>query len=171
MLHLLLYLALEPVKRVLSAVLYPVAYRYAEEIRQTLLQLRPGLLGAPSSVWTAFWWLLLDDSVWCSYGWDFAINDKYYPAWILKRGPAWRAWWWSAVRNSFVNWNNLNAVLLGNFISEDAHAGKRNFFITRVYANGRRPYCEFWLFGRWNQVGWLSGDAPRFEIDIMKRRA
>lgn len=49
-------------------------------------------------------------------------------------------------------------------------AGKRNFYIIRTYEGGRRPYCEFWLFGRWNQVGWLNGKSPRFEIDLLKKR-
>jgi len=60
---------------------------------------------------------------------------------------------------------------LGRFLSEEPHDGKRNFYVTRTYEHARRPYCEFWLFGRWNQVGWLKGQSPRFEIDVMKRRA
>jgi len=65
---------------------------------------------------------------------------------------------------------------LGRFLSEEPHDGKRNFYVTRTYEHARRPYCEFWLFGRWNQIGWLRGNklgngASRFEIDVMKRRS
>ena len=44
-----------------------------------------------------------------------------------------------------------------------------NFYILRTFTNGNRPYSEFYLFGRFNHVGWLSGTSPRFEIDVMKK--
>jgi len=56
---------------------------------------------------------------------------------------------------------------LGKYEGEVRHMGTdRNFYKVRKFNNGTRPYCEFYLFGRWNQVGWITGG--RFEIDIMK---
>ena len=42
-----------------------------------------------------------------------------------------------------------------------------NFYILRTFTNGNRPYSEFYLFGRFNQFGWIS--CGRFEIDVMKK--
>lgn len=76
------------------------------------------------------------------------------------------SYWWSAIRNSCPNWNNWCAFKLGEMVSEEPHTAK-NFYVTRTFASGgKRPYCEFYLFGRWNQVGWIK--KGRFEIDVMK---
>lgn len=164
--HLLAYLLLEPVKRVASALLYPLAYALRRKLRTSEV-MRPEYLYRPTF---APLWLLLDDSIQMETGEECARQENKYPAWVLACGWLWlRCYWWSAIRNSFVNWNNYAAYRLGRFLHEDDHAGKRNFYIIRTYEGGKRPYCEFWLFGRWNQVGWISGG--RFEIDVMKRRA
>ena len=169
MIILILYLLLEPVKRVASALLYPLAYALRRQLR-TGKVMRPEYLYEP----TFFpLWLMLDDSIHMETGYDFAASEKKYPAWIWNNGRAGEfllSYWWSAIRNSFVNWNNLSAYLLGSYVGELSHIGsEKNFYKVRQYTNGVRPYCEFYLFGRWNQVGWLKG-TPRFEIDIMKRR-
>jgi len=41
-------------------------------------------------------------------------------------------------------------------------------FENRRYVGGVRYYFEFYICGRWNQVGWLNGSMGRFEIDVMK---
>ena len=111
-----------------------------------------------------------DDSVKFTYGTENSPEDFKYPAWILaKKSDAWRSWWWAAVRNSCVNWNNWCAWKLGKLVSEPEHAGK-SFYITRTFENGKRPYTEFYIFGRYNQAGWLSGTSPRFEIELMKKK-
>ena len=165
----ILYLLLEPVKRILSALIYlPLIYPLRRVLRRETI-LRPEYLYAP-----AFFplWLFLDDSIRMETGEDRANQPGKYPAWINGLGWTWlKCYWWSAIRNSCVNWNNYAAMKLGRFLSEEDHAGKRNFYVMRTYERGRRPYCEFWLFGRWNQAGWLNGLSPRFEIDLMKRRA
>ena len=167
MTHLILYLVLEPVKRVLSAVLYPLAYALRRQLR-TGKVMRPDYLYRPAF---APLWLLLDDSVFIEFGVDYGNREKYFPAFVWASGSDFlKAYWWSAIRNSCVNWNNYAAMKLGRFLSEEDHAGKRNFYVTRTYEHGRRPYCEFWLFGRWNQVGWLKGQSPRFEINLFKRK-
>ena len=168
MIHIILYLLLEPIKRILSAVLYPLAYALRRQLRTDKV-MRPEYLYEP----TFFpLWLMLDDSIHMETGYDFAASEKKYPAWIWNNGTAGEfllSYWWSAIRNSFVNWNNYCAFKLGDMVSEEPHDGK-NFYVTRTFASGgKRPYCEFWLFGRWNQVGWITGG--RFEIDVMKRRA
>ena len=179
MLHLLAYLLLEPVKRVLSAVLYPVAYALRHKVRyQTLTPIdwRDYLRLPLHGYWWPLW-LLLDDSVFIEFGVDYGNREKYFPAFVWASGSDFlKAYWWSAIRNSCVNWNNYAAMKLGRFLSEEPHDGKRNFYVTRTYEHARRPYCEFWLFGRWNQIGWLRGNklgngASRFEIDVMKRRS
>ena len=167
MTHLILYLVLEPVKRVLSAVLYPLAYALRRQLR-TGKVMRPDYLYRPAF---APLWLLLDDSVFIEFGVDYGNREKYFPAFVWASGSDFlKAYWWSAIRNSCVNWNNYASRKIGRFLSEEDHAGKRNFYVTRTYEHGRRPYCEFWLFGRWNQVGWLKGQSPRFEIDLFKRK-
>ena len=165
---LIFFLLLEPVKRVLSAVFYiPLAFPFRGCLRDKRIVLWANYLYLP-----AFWplWLMLDDSIRMETGEDCAKQTAKYPSWVLACGWTWlRCYWWSAIRNSFVNFNNYAAYRLGRFLHEESHAGKRNFYIIRTYEGGKRPYCEFWLFGRWNQVGWITGG--RFEIDVMKRRA
>jgi hypothetical protein len=167
MLYLAAYLLLEPVKRVLSAVLYPVAYALRRSVRFH------GSMWPEYLYWPRFTplWVFLDDSVEMEFWKEYADNPKYYPAWVWASGSDFlRAYWWAAIRNSCVNWNNYSAFRLGSMTAEEGHAGRKNFYITRTFASGaKRPYCEFYLFGRWNQVGWIS--RGRFEIDVMKRRA
>lgn len=170
MLHLIAYLLLEPVKRVLSAVLYPAVYPFRNKLRNFHVKVWPSYLYEPARGLHSFLlWLFLDDSIRMETGEDCARQDSKYPAFVLKLGWPWlRCYWWSAIRNSFVNWNNLNAYCLGEFVSEEPHTGKRNFYIFRTFTNGVRPYSEFYVAGRWNQVGWIK--CGRFEIDIMKEK-
>lgn len=166
--HIILFLLLEPVKRVISALLYPVAYALRRQLRTDKV-MRPEYLYEP----TFFpLWLMLDDSIRMETGEDCARQDNKYPAWVLSLGWKWlRCYWWSALRNSCVNWNNYCAYKLGDYRYALAHYGSdRNFYKVRQYTNGVRPYCEFWIFGRWNQIGWLNGKSPRFEIDLLKKR-
>jgi len=171
MLYLIAFLLLEPVKRVLSFVLYPVAYHWRDNLRNCHAVVWPGYLYQPNRCLHVFLlWLFLDDSVKFTYGTENSPEDFKYPAWILaKKSDAWRSWWWAAVRNSCVNWNNWCAWKLGKLVSEPEHAGK-SFYITRTFENGKRPYTEFYIFGRYNQAGWLSGTSPRFEIELMKKK-
>lgn len=170
MVHLIIYLLLEPPKRLLSAVLYLVVYPFRAELRNFHVKVWPGYLYEPVAF---FPWLFLDDSIRMETGEDCARQDSKYPAFVLSLGYTWlRCYWWSAIRNSFVNWNNLNAYCLGEFVSEKfllGVPGSKNFYITRTFTNGTRPYAEFYIAGRWNQVGWLKGSS-RFEIDVMKKR-
>lgn len=171
MIHLLLYLALEPVKRVLSAVLYPVAYAFRRHVRTTD-KLWDGYLYQPKRDLRLLLWLFLDDSAAIEFGKEYADNPKYYPSCIWNTGSDFlRAYWWAAIRNSMVNWNNANAFIMGEYTKTVSRRGsERNFYEVREFASGRRrPYCEFDLFGKWNQVGWIK--KGRFEIDVMKRRA
>jgi hypothetical protein len=171
-----LYLLLEPVKRVLSAVLYPLAYALRRQLR-TGKVMRPEYLYEP----TFFpLWLMLDDSIRMETGEDCARQDSKYPAWVLACGWTWlRCYWWSAIRNSFVNFNNYAAYRLGKFERIEASFGAASFADIRArragwrverrrFSGGVRLYCEFYLLRRWFQIGWLAGDSPRFEIDLFK---
>ncbi len=174
MLHLIVYLLLEPVKRILSALLYPAVYPFRTRLRNFHVKVWPGYLYEPARGLHSFLlWLFLDDSIRMETGEDCANQNTKYPSWVLALNYRWlRCYWWSAIRNSFVNWNNLNAYCLGEFVSEKfllGAPGGKNFYITRKFTNGTRPYAEFYIAGRWNQVGWLKGSS-RFEIDIMKKR-
>lgn len=185
---LLIFLALEPVKRVVSAFIYRLAYTRRERLRNMDKQLRPGLLYAPAAGVLAFMgWLLLDDSLVYSQKREYDNKESRYPVWLWRRATAGKAqpedyprpgllaWWWAAVRNSCVNWNNYVAYQVGAFDKVLARYGSaRNFYEVRRYASGDvLPYCEFYIAGRWNQVGFLRGSetgSSRFEIDVMKVR-
>ena len=171
MLYLIAFLLLEPVKRVASALLYPLAYHWRDNLRNCHAVVWPGYLYQPNRCLHVFLlWLFLDDSVKFTYGTENSPEDFKYPAWILaKKSDAWRSWWWAAVRNSCVNWNNWCAWKLGRFLEGETVLDRRNFYIVRTFTNGKRPYAEFYLFGRFNQVGWIS--CGRFEIDVMKKAA
>lgn len=166
------FLMLEPIKRVLSLAIYvPIVY----PLRHALRERRPlrGVMLAEYLYFPTFrpLWYFLDDSIKMETGEDCARQETKYPAWVISCGWLWlRCYWWSAIRNSCVNWNNYSAFMLGRFICEEAHEGKRSFIIWREYAGGRRLYSEFWLLGRWFQIGWLNGKSPRFEIDLFKRK-
>lgn len=166
MTHLLAYLLLEPAKRVLSALLYPLAYALRRWLRCAKM-ISPGFL-----YHTPFWplWLFLDDSIFMEQGREYDDKEKRYPAVLWRwHNDFLLSYWWSAIRNSCVNWNNYSAYHLGSLVSEISHHGAdKNFYKVRQFANGVRPYCEFWIAGRWNQAGWIS--CGRFEIDIMKKR-
>lgn len=194
LLTLILYIGLEPVKRVLSPFLYPVAYAFRWRLRargkdtpRLWVKLWEPYLFKPSFLPL---WLLLDDSLRYSQGKEYDDNEKRYPGWLWRWAGGedpepteecpvpesfLKAWWWAAIRNSFVNWNNYSAWMLGAYSHTiKRYGGDKNFIEVRVYQGGKiRCYIEFWLFGRWNQIGWLRGNsatngASRFEIDIMK---
>ena len=170
LLTLILYIGLEAVKRLLSPLLYPVAYAFRGRLRNKKHIIWPGYLYEPAHGLHGFlFWCLLDDSLMFSQAREYDNKESRYPAFIWKtQSPFLLAWWWAAVRNSCVNWNNWCAFRLGEMVSEEPHYGK-NFYVTRTFKSGaKRPYCEFYLFGKWNQVGWIS--CGRFEIDILKKR-
>lgn len=96
------------------------------------------------------------------------------------------SWWWASVRNCTVNDGNYDAYTLGKFLNIKKHYGKsfqqlrkdkKGYALDiRVFENGERPYLEWYMFGKWNQLGWLNGDtkthngANRFEIDLFKKK-
>ena len=175
-LFILVYLLLEPVKRVVSALLYPLAYALRRQLR-TGEVMRPDYLYRPAF---APLWLLLDDSIEMEQGKDYDDKAKRYPT-ILWRchNDFILAYWWSAIRNSCVNWNNYAAYRLGSFQQVEAAFGAASFADIRArragwrverrrFSGGVRLYCEFYLLRRWNQIGWITGG--RFEIDVMKAR-
>jgi len=155
----------ELVKRVLSALLYPLAYALRFCAREGVI-LWPEYLFHPDNVLI---WVFLDDSAALEYGKEYANKPKYFPDFIWDTNSDFlKAYWWAAIRNSCVNWNNWRAFKLGTMTSEEPHTAK-NFCVTRTFSSGgKRPYCEFWLFGKWNQIGWIK--RGRFEIDVMKSR-
>ena len=177
LLTLILYIGLEAVKRLLSPLLYPAAYAFRGRIRNKKHIIWPGYLYEPARGLHGFlFWCLLDDSLMFSQAREYDNKESRYPAFIWKtQSPFLLAWWWAAVRNSCVNWNNYSAWMLGAYSHTiKRYGGDKNFIEVRVYQGGKiRCYIEFWLFGRWNQIGWLRGNsatngASRFEIDIMK---
>ena len=85
---LALFLLLEPVKRVFSAVLYPLAYALRFHACEGSI-LWPGYLFHPDRVWV---WVFLDDSAALEFGKDYADKPKYYPAWVDVVGGESR-WW------------------------------------------------------------------------------
>lgn len=176
--YLVAYAMLEPCKRIASFFLYPVAYYFRARLRNTKRVIWPTYLYEPGRGVVAFaFWLFLDDSLMFSQGKEYDDKEKRYSGWIWRsESPFLKAWWWASVRNSFPNGNNSIAYNLGYYIETIKHYGsQKNFYEVRRYDNGVRPYCEFYVFGRWNQVGFLRGNrenngASRFEIDILKKR-
>jgi hypothetical protein len=167
LLILLTYACLEPLRRITSALLYPFVYPLKSLLRDRVI-LWPDYLYEPSPLWPL--WLLLDDSVLLEFGKEYGDRAKYYPGWIWAAGSDFlKAYWWAAIRNSCVNWRNLDAYLLGGYQGELRRVGSgRNFYCVRQFKHGKRPYCEFWTFGRRNQIGFVRGG--KFEIDILKRK-
>jgi len=176
MLYLPLFILSEAVERVAALLLYPLAYALRRRVR-TAEVLWPTFLYKPRFF---LLWLLLDDSIEMETDKEYAGHFKFCPAWVWNTGSDFlRSYWWSAVRNACVNWNNYSAWKLGAFIEVVKSCGEVSFqtlrnykrgyrFEYRRFTGGVRPYCEFYIFGRWNQLGWLNGSAARFEIDIMK---
>lgn len=164
MLYLIAYLLIEPVKRIASALLYPLAYALRKYACKPFV-IWPEYLFEPRLVPA---WLFLDDSILMEFKKEYADNPKYYPAVIWNTNSDFlRAYWWAAIRNSMVNWNNYSAYLTGDFVKAiRRYSIGRSFYEVREFANCTRPYCEVWVFNRRNQVGWIK--RGRFEIDVMK---
>lgn len=180
--YLVVYAMLEPCKRIASFFLYPVAYLSRNYLRTSAVTWQ-GYLYKPASngVFLKWYlWLFLDDSLMFSQGKEYDDKEKRYPGWIWRsESPFLKAWWWAGIRNSMVNWNNLEAHCVGFHVAsipDKRTPGKTNFYELHIYDTGEvRPYYEGVHFGRWNQIGWLRGNkaangASRFEIDIMKKR-
>lgn len=168
MIYLILFLILEPIKRILSPILYPLAFVLRVRLRKEKV-MWDRYLYVPT--FKPLWFFLNDGEKLC-YGVEYANQEKYYPGWVWRiRNPFFLSFWFNAIRNSCVNWNNWMALKLGKFVSEVKHyGGTRDFVKIRRYEHGERMYMEFWILGRRNQCGWLDGMSPRFEIDIMKER-
>lgn len=185
--RLIIFLLLEPIKRILSAVIYPIAYIFRDRMvtKQVLFY---GYLYQYKPAWFLLW-LFENDSERFDYLYGIPTGEKYYPKWLYnacyKLDTWWKrflmAYWFNGIRNSMVNWNNWVAYRLGKFEGIIADYGEIDFLVLRdkrkgyrleirMFENGIRPYLEFYLFGRWFQIGWLNGAACRFEIDLFKKK-
>ena len=175
----ILFILAEPIKRILSFFLYPLIYPFRDKLRHDTLHLClwNDYLYLPKFKWL---WFFLDDSIKMESGHEYSTEPNRINSYWFKSEFG-KSYHWSAIRNSFVNWNNWVAFKLGKFdkvlnswgeISFQKLKKKRKGYRLelRQYAGGNRLYLEVYLFNRWNQVGTLSGQAPRFEIDIMKDR-
>lgn len=163
---LILFAILELVKRIASAILYPFIYPFRSRLRTDRV-LWPEYLYYPKPALGLFW-LFLDDSIRMETKEDCANQTEKYPALVNALGWTWlKCYWWSAIRNSMVNLNNFLAWELGVHICDSKKPEGKNFIIKRIFTNGERPYCEFWILGRRNQIGWIK--RGRFEIDVMKK--
>jgi len=184
------FTALELIKRFLSFFFYPIVYLFRNVIRSNKVIWKGFLLEPKRGPLSAIAWFFLDDSIFLESG----EKKKEYSLEPNRLGdathktiywfkPDWlRAWQWSAVRNSCVNWNNWCAYSLGKFdklldswgMDSFAEVKKSKFGYRleyRKYANGNRLYLEFNLFHKWQQIGWLQGEATRFEIDAFKDKS
>ncbi len=169
---LALELLLEPLRRIASAVIYPLAYALRGKLRNPVRVVWPGFLCEPArGEFEYTLWLFLDDSVFLGQGLEYDNEEGKYPASIWKKQKAWLlAYWWAAIRNSMVNARNLAAFKLGAFKTVIWHFGSgTNFCEKRLYANGTRLYMESTLFGRHTQIGWLKGTSPRFEAKFFQK--
>jgi hypothetical protein len=186
MINLLAYLIIEPVKRILSAVLYPLAYLLRHWLRTDEEALRHE---QASSVGVVLWghrpgfgwlWYWLDDSInaegrlkfgkdidYCAYGNRSDLVEKL-PEGKFKEFC--RAWYWSAFRNSAINltWT----LCLGDMTGEDIIKGEkpRNFIVRRHYPGGKsRLYVQFYPWGDFRiKCGWLTNG--RFEVQFRRKK-
>jgi len=174
-LHALLQLA----RRLLSPVVYPLAYLCRHTIRTDEVLMRHE---QAASVGVVLWkpkrlkalWLLLDDSInaegrlkfgkdidYCHYGNRSALVEKL-PDGAFKEFA--RAYHWSALRNSCINLSWILA--LGDMTDEKILYGSkpRNFIAERTYPGGeKRLYVQFYPWGDFRvKCGWLSNG--RFEV-------
>jgi len=175
----ILYISFSLIKDILAPLIYPIAYLFRHKLRNYDKILWEGYLYEPKFKPLFFF---LNDSEFMTYGVEYANKEGYYPAWIWKwHNEFMLSYHFNAIRNAMVNWNNYSAYKLGKFVKLIKSGGKSDFTILRKdkkgyrwelreYINGNRYYIEFYLFKRWFQVGWLKGNAPRFEIDLFKRR-
>ena len=162
---LLIFICLEPIKRCLSLALYPLIYPFRAKLRTDEI-LWATYLFKPK---VKLLWFILNDSEKMKYGVEYANQDKYYPTLFWVNGEFLRSYYFNAIRNSFVNWNNWVAFKLGRKVKCLKRYGSINNFIElRQFTNGKRLYCEFYLGSKWQQFGWIS--CGRFEIDLLKDR-
>jgi len=164
----ILFILCEPIKRILSFFLYPFVYPFRNKLRTKEI-LWKEYLYRPTKGLTFFYWFL-DDSIFMEQGKEYDDKAKRYPDWIWELHKDWLlSWWWSGCRNSCVNFGNYQAFKLGDFITKFRKFGNDNNFVEmKHFENGKRLYTEFFLFGRWNQFGWIT--RGRFEIDLFKTR-
>lgn len=151
-----------------------------------------GYLYKPKRFWFLLW-LFENDSERFDYPFGIPTSSKYYSKWLYnacyKLDTWWKrflmAYWFNAIRNSMVNFNNYMAYKTGKFIAVKWAKGCVSFSLLRMKKKGyrlenrlffsqydncfkERLYLEFYLFKRWFQFGWLSNG--RFEIDLWKKR-
>jgi len=163
---LLFFILLEIPKRLLSLWLYPYAYQWRKELRTKEILWATYLF---KSKFKPLWWLL-NDSEKMKYGVEYANQDKYYPTLFWVNGEFLRSYYFNAIRNSFVNWNNWVAFKLGHKLQcMKKWGGKNSFVELRLFAHGKkRLYTEFFIGSKWFQFGFIS--CGRFEIDLLKDR-
>ena len=162
---LLFFILLEPVKRILSALLYLFIYPFRESVRDMF-----AVMWLEYLYRTTFkpLWFFLDDSIEMEQGIEYDDKEKRYPALLWKWHKDFLlSWWWSAIRNSCVNWNNYCAYKLGDYICKNKVCGSVNSFVEmKSFNNGNRLYTEFFIGKFWFQFGVIT--RGRFEIDVFK---
>ncbi len=189
----ILTIIIDLITRLISPLLYPVSYIFRKYIRTNEIYVKEYMYK-----WRKGWfwlWIWLDDSIlienlnlYKTYA-DYCFSVKKYPVWyynLFKNNAFMLSYWWAAIRNCVVNLNNYQGYKLGRFIKVIKSWGEESFtklyenkkgfrLELREYSSGqRRLYLEFYLFKRWNQMGWLSSKSSnacnRFETDILKKR-
>lgn len=183
---IIFFLILEPIKRILSPVIYPISYIFRDRMT-TKHVLFNGYLYQYKPAWFLLW-LFENDSERFSYKYGIPTAEKYYPIWLFRYceqldNPIKRfllAYWFNAIRNSMVNFNNFMAYKAGQLLGISESFGEGSFELLRQKKKGYRleyrkfsngkilPYLEFYLFGKWFQFGWIKNG--RFEIDLWKDR-
>ena len=164
---LLIFICLEPVKRIVSLCLYPLIYPFRAKLRTKAILWKTYLFKPAFKPL----WFFLDDSINMEQGEEYDDKEKRFPAilWELHNEFL-LSYWWSAIRNSCVNWNNNVAFKLGHKLQcMKKWGGKNSFVELRLFAHGKkRLYTEFFIGSKWFQFGFIS--CGRFEIDLLKDR-
>lgn len=140
--------------RLYCIVLYPLAYVLQDKIRGLSEEKRYCL----SHRWY-FLWILLDDSIFISHQKDYAPQHKKFKNDFLS------SWWWSAVRNSCVNYWNWTAV---GRLREGYPKTAPYFRLGTHELNGvaeKRIRTKFYIGKIRFDIGWSDGSG-RFEMKL-----
>jgi hypothetical protein len=116
-----------------------------------------------------FFWFYLNDSIYLSYNLEYPTEGKYYPAFIWKSNSSFlKSYFFSAIRNSGVNYNNYTAFFsIGKFINVGKHYGDdKNFIEFRQFENKTLPAFNFYLLGKKFFIGYAK--SGRMWVELFK---
>jgi len=148
--------------------IYPIAYLLRWEIRTKEI-LVDKYLYKPKKYLKWLWFYLNDSEYLDGTFTEYGDGEKYYPKFIWNsKSEFLKSYWFNAIRNNAVNWNNYNAfVIIGKFIRITKHIGDdKNFIQLRQFENKTLPAIQFYLFSKKFFIGFSK--SGRLWIELLK---